>query len=94
LTNAQCIRLNLRFERASISVSANISEGFELGTKKQFIKHLYIAKGSCGEVRSLLYFTLEVDLLPIEDLKILIERAKRLSIMIYNLIKSQGINQT
>lgn len=34
---------------------SNIAEGFDRGTKFELINYFYIAKGSCGEVRSQLY---------------------------------------
>lgn len=43
-----------QIERASVSVSNNIAEGFERGTKEELLTFLYIARGSAGEVRSML----------------------------------------
>jgi four helix bundle protein len=43
-----------QLERAAISISNNIAEGFERGTNAELINFLYIAKGSCGESRSML----------------------------------------
>ncbi len=40
---------------AAISISNNISEGFEYNRNKQFIRYLEIAKGSAGELRSQLF---------------------------------------
>ena len=43
-----------QIQRAALSIPINIAEGFELQSNKQFIKFLFISKGSSGEVRSLL----------------------------------------
>ena len=44
--------------RAATSTMSNIAEGFERGTRKDFIRFLNMAKGSNSEVRSQLYVAL------------------------------------
>lgn len=43
-----------QIDRAALSVSNNIAEGFERGTTNELLQFLYIARGSAGEVRSML----------------------------------------
>ncbi len=43
-----------QIERAAVSVSNNIAEGFERGTNQELLTFLYISRGSAGEVRSML----------------------------------------
>ncbi len=43
-----------QLERASVSISNNIAEGFERGTTPELLTFLYIARGSSGECRSML----------------------------------------
>ncbi len=46
--------LSNQMQRAALSISNNIAEGFERGTTNELITHLYYARGSAGEVRSML----------------------------------------
>jgi len=46
-----------QIRRSSLSVSNNIAEGFERGSTAELLYFLYIARGSCGETRSMLRFT-------------------------------------
>jgi four helix bundle protein len=43
-----------QLRRAALSISNNIAEGFESGTTSGLVAYLYIARGSSGEVRSML----------------------------------------
>ncbi len=49
-----------QIRRSAISISSNIAEGYERGTTKEFIRYLYIAKGSAGELRSQLIIAKEL----------------------------------
>ena len=50
-----------QLERAVLSVSNNIAEGFERGTTNELLQFIYIARGSAGEVRSMLCLLLRRD---------------------------------
>ena len=52
-----------QIRRASVSVMANLAEGFERGGDKEFLQFLAQAKGSCGEVRSHLAVALDLGLI-------------------------------
>ena len=43
-----------QLQRATLSISNNIAEGFERGSTSELLQFLYIARGSAGEVRSML----------------------------------------
>jgi len=45
-------------QKAAVSIMNNIAEGFERSTDPEFARFLDVAKGSCGEVRSM-YYTAE-----------------------------------
>lgn len=60
-----------QIQRASVSVMSNIAEGFESGTRPEFINYLYIAKGSAGEVRAQLYAASDIGYINIETFKYL-----------------------
>lgn len=44
-----------QIQRAAVSIMNNIAEGSECGSDAKFINYLNISKGSCSEVRSMLY---------------------------------------
>ncbi len=50
-----------QIQRAAVSVMNNIAEGFERKTPRDFAHFLDLSKGSCGEVRSMLYVAEDLD---------------------------------
>ena len=46
--------------RSSLSISSNIAEGYERMCSEDCVRFLYYAKGSCGELRSQLYISMEI----------------------------------
>jgi len=75
-----------QIRRASVSVMSNIAEGFERGATAEFIQFLYIAKGSCGEVRAQLLIARDQNYLSVADYDRLHDLARRISGMISNFI--------
>ncbi|MGQ1911805.1 four helix bundle protein [Marinifilum sp. RC60d5] len=77
-----------QIQRAAVSVMNNIAEGFERKSGKEFKRFLDIAKGSGGEVRSMLYLAEDLEYIKKEKAKDLREKFSLLSGSIVNLKKS------
>ena len=91
VTNKDGFKSDFRFVqqiRAAVgSIMDNIAEGFERGGNKEFLNFLYIAKGSCGEVRSQLIRANDVGYLTEEEYYELYTECRKLSASIMNFIK-------
>ena len=91
VTNKDGFKSDYRFVQqiraAAGSIMDNIAEGFERGGNKEFLNFLYIAKGSCGEVRSQLIRANDVGYLTPEEFDELYSECRKLSAGIMNFIK-------
>ena len=63
-----------QIQRSAVSIPSNIAEGYERQTDKEFIHFLFIAKGSCGELRTQLYLAKELKYIQLEEFKALFEK--------------------
>ena len=79
-------RLINQIEGSSGSIMDNIAEGFERGTRGEFIQFLGYSKGSCGELRSQLYRALDRNYIIQKQFDDLLKLVSRISAMIYSLI--------
>jgi four helix bundle protein len=77
-----------QLRRSSVSIPTNIAEGFERRSRKEYLNFLNIAKGSAGEVRSLLRVALEVGYLDTSTHSQLAHLAIELSRMLSKQIQS------
>lgn len=77
-----------QIERVAISVMNNIAEGFERKTNNEFKQFLFIAKGSCGEVRSMLILSKELKKISNEDYQKLHNLSIEISKLLFGLIKT------
>jgi len=74
--------------RAVVSISNNIAEGFERRGDKQFIHFLYIALGSCSEVRSMSYLAKRLNYIDDPIQSEILEQCHEINRLLYGLIKS------
>ena len=91
VTNREVFKSDYRFVQqiraAAGSIMDNIAEGFERTGNKEFLNFLYIAKGSCGEVRSQLIRANDIGYLTPEEYEELYTECRKLSAGIMNFIK-------
>jgi len=89
LPNDEIYALSSQMKRAAVSIPSNIAEGQERNTAKDFINHLYIAKGSKGELETQLLICVRLQYLNRPQIgtaqSLLIEIGKMLNALIHSL---------
>jgi len=76
-----------QMRRAAVSIMSNIAEGFQRDTDKEFIRFLYIARGSAGEVQSQLYILLDLGYISREEFDKFYVKADDISKLISGFIR-------
>lgn len=77
-----------QIQRAVVSISNNIAEGYERKSNKEFKQFLYVAKGSCGEVRSMAYIGLELGYISEDNFQKMYTDSIEISKLLSGLIKA------
>ena len=77
-----------QMQRAVVSIPSNIAEGYERKGSKETAHFLYIAKGSCGELRTQLYLATDLGYIEQEIGNKLISETVEVSIKIYRYVQS------
>ena len=75
-----------QIQRAAVSIMNNIAEGNESGSDAKYINFLNISKGSCSEVRSMLYLCEDFGICTPDKHRELHDKAKSIASGLRNLI--------
>ncbi len=83
-----------QIQRVSISISNNKAEGFERGSDRDFKRFLFIARGSCSEVKSMLYVGVRLNYLKKDSYILLNQRVTEIGKMLFGLSNSLSDSYT
>ncbi len=76
-----------QIQRASVSIMANISEGFDSNSDKSFINFLNYSYRSASEIQSLLYVVLDQKYISKNEFEFMYEKCKDIKNLIGGLIQ-------
>jgi len=75
--------------RSALSIPSNIAEGYERESNKELIRFLFIAKGSCGELRTQLLVAKEINYISNSKADKMVNETMEISYMLSALIKTR-----
>ena len=77
-----------QIQRAAVSVTSNVAEGYARRGNKEFVKFLWIAKGSAAEVQSQLYHARDLGYIDATAFEKMYNSANLIQVKLYHLIQS------
>lgn len=77
-----------QIQRAAVSISNNIAEGFDHNSDKELRRFLFMAKGSCAEVRSMLLLAREIGFISEDEWRQAYDSSIEVSKLINGFIRS------
>jgi len=80
--------LTSQMRRAAVSIPSNIAEGQRRKHRREFIQFLTIASGSCAELETLIYLSIELKFIPPENGKSILQDLDEVNRMLYTTIRS------
>ncbi|KPL00765.1 MAG: hypothetical protein AMJ91_03340 [candidate division Zixibacteria bacterium SM23_73_3] len=85
---SEAYNLTSQIQRSAILVPANIAEGYERQYRKEYLQHLFIAKGSLGEVETYLLLAKNLEYFSKDDYESIEKTRKETGKILSGLIKS------
>jgi four helix bundle protein len=76
-----------QIQRAALSIMANIAEGFDRHTNKEFIQYLVVSRGSAAEVKSFLYAANDIGYITQDKFQQLYSRCTKISNLLNGFIR-------
>ena len=80
--------LAMQMRRSAVSTPSNIAEGYRRGSRKEYIRFLRVAFGSCSELETQISLSVDLKFLLDNDKKILLGLVNDVGRLLTNLIKS------
>jgi len=76
-----------QIRRCAVSIPSNIAEGYERKSNTEFVRYLYIAKGSAGELKTQLYLVKDLEYIAEEKFMELFKKCEEISKSLSGFIK-------
>lgn len=77
-----------QMQRAAVSVAANIAEGWGRGTREDYVRFLFISRGSLMELETHLLIAQRLGFLNEAEVMMMAQQIERISMMLSRLIQS------